>query len=81
MIYGMVYSLRVFEDSDYSMEAEDFPSLKECQSPFYHKMVIKMVYSLRIDEDTLTNGPLRDKTCLRGFRKSEIQTSLLRYRY
>ena len=34
------YSLRVFEDSDYSMVADDFPSLKECQSPFYHKMVI-----------------------------------------
>ena len=52
MIFGMVYSLRVFEDSDYSMDADDFPSLKECQSPFYHKMVIKMMYSLRIGEDT-----------------------------
>ena len=52
MVFGMVYSLRVFEDSDYSMGADDFPSLKECQSPFYHKMVFKMVYSLRIGEDT-----------------------------
>ena len=25
-------------------------------------------------------GPRRDKTCLRGFRQSEIQTSLLSYR-
>ena len=27
-----------------------------------------------------TYGSRRDKTCLRGFRKSEIQTSLLSYR-
>ena len=26
------------------------------------------------------NGPRREKTCLRGFRQSEIQTSLLSYR-
>ena len=26
------------------------------------------------------NGPRRDKTCLRAFRQSEIQTSLLSYR-
>ena len=28
----------------------------------------------------LTYGPRREKTCLRGFRKSETQTSLLSYR-
>ena len=26
------------------------------------------------------NGPRRDKTCLRGFRQSKFQTSLLSYR-
>ena len=29
----------------------------------------------------LVNWPFRDKTCLRGFRQSEIQTSLLSYRH
>ena len=30
--------------------------------------------------DTYIIGPRRKKTCLRGFRQSEIQTSLLSYR-
>ena len=30
--------------------------------------------------DPFLCGPRREKTCLRGFRQSEIQTSLLSYR-
>ena len=32
------------------------------------------------DNIQLIIGPRREKTCLRGFRQSEIQTSLLSYR-
>ena len=38
----------------------------------------KVAYSIPIGYRSY--GPRREKTCLRGFRQSEIQTSLLSYR-
>ena len=35
---------------------------------------------IREQQEVKLNGPRRDKTCLRGFRQSETQTSLLSIR-
>ena len=37
-------------------------------------------YNLHTQDFNKVYGPRRDKTCLRGFRQSEIQASLLSYR-
>ena len=42
--------------------------------------VVLTVYSISIYCVLILNGPRREKTCLRGFRQTEIQTSLLSYR-
>ena len=39
-----------------------------------------LVFLGKISTEQKINGPRREKTCLRGFRQSEIQTSLPSYR-
>ena len=46
----------------------------------YFPVVAFVVSNAAIKQIQNINGPRRDKTCLQGFRQSEIQISLLSYR-
>ena len=47
-----------------------------CHSSWCHRLIC----ACGILDPNRLYGPRRDKTCLRGFRKSETQTSLINYR-
>ena len=44
------------------------------------KIVCGLIFQNGIFTSASLNGPQRDKTCLLGFRESEVQTSLYSYR-
>ena len=53
---------------------------------FYFSLFNSLIEPYRVtsvyeDGSQPINGPCHDKTCLRGFRQSEIQISLLSYRH
>ena len=45
-----------------------------------HLISLDKAFTARIHKVLRQYGPRREKTCLRGVRKSEIQTSLLSYK-
>ena len=59
----------------------EFPSNQE-----YKSLILSVKFDIdSVSQNTITHllfahGPRREKTCLRGFRQSEIQASLLSYR-
>ena len=69
----MVFLKEIFEKADFEKNQQKTKRMKNY--PVDNEL--KYIFAT----DTITRlGPRRDKTCLRGFRQSEIQTSLLSYR-
>ena len=56
---------------------------KNCRTLGFRGGVILWIFLLMLGTHliTLKYGPRREKTCLRGFRQSQFQTSILGYRY
>ena len=65
-----------------SMNVRVTPNLDDgvCKISAVLHSLLGLFLNLQLICEPGTNGPRREKTCLRGFRQGEFQTSLLGYR-